>query len=132
MPSKVTSLMRDILIAHMDDKLVPVVMPRLMQGLDAFKAQTSWRATQALILRKCLKYERNGRFTKITDTGRETLSVILADYAEALIRAGEERLVQRTPSTSRAHLNGTRSLPFGNSTSISTVPSNLTATTSAS
>lgn len=72
---------RDLLIAHVDgsaDIAVPVFVTE----------KTS--ARNALIAKGLLRPDRAVRATRtiITEDGRQVLAHVLADYAEALIRAG--------------------------------------------
>lgn len=75
----ITITMRDMLIEHID-------------GPVPFVARGGPRASclRAMMRRGFLKFDRSHHptFTLITDNGRSALAVALADWAEALVRAG--------------------------------------------
>ena len=89
---------RDMLVEHIDGKLfvpVPVTLRNPARN----------RSTLALIDAKLIRYSGHWRSdhnrpqsTRITDDGRQVLAIILAQYAEALIRAGHAR--QQVPGAS--------------------------------
>jgi hypothetical protein len=74
--------LRDILIAHMEGKHVP---------FDAPIRSAQRRLTRILLTRGFLRptgtMEEPGE-TEITERGRDALSALLGDYADALFRAG--------------------------------------------
>ena len=72
--------MRDILIEHMDGKQVVI-----RQGGGAY-----WTTLYGLINRGLVRFDRtpHPRYTIITDAGRTELAKALADWADALSRAG--------------------------------------------
>ena len=73
--------MRDILIEHMDGK--QVVIRHLGGG-------GYWQTMNGLIARGLIRYDRtpHPRYTVITEAGRHALAKALADWADALSRAG--------------------------------------------
>jgi hypothetical protein len=140
----ISALMRDMLIDHLDDKKVRVVEPGNFAGLDASKAAIRVQTTNALIARGWVRAGpgKHPRFTIITDAGRAALAKLLAEYADALTRAGyraEERASsagQTLPPTSglpqRTALSENGSPTPGMEMSMSTNAPGPTETTTAS
>jgi hypothetical protein len=81
--------MRDVLIEHIDGP-VPIVRACNMTGIEASAMATRYKSVGALLGRDLLRVDRPcaPRFTIVTEAGRGVLSAALADWADALMRAG--------------------------------------------
>lgn len=82
--------MRDILIEHMDGAKVEIHKP-VSDSVDAVAQTYRTNTFKALLARGLIKHdgrERSERCTIITEQGRETLSQILGNWADALRRSG--------------------------------------------
>lgn len=84
--------MRDILIEHMDGAKVEMAR-RVTNGIQAIEHHHRLNTFQALLAHGLIKHDgrdtsNRPRFTVITEQGRETLSQILGDWADALRRSG--------------------------------------------
>jgi hypothetical protein len=86
----ISASMRDVLIAHLDGRKVPVIIVPKDDGMKAHRAACAASSTHALIVRGMLRPNtpRHPKYTIITDAGRAALAKLLAEYAEALIRSG--------------------------------------------
>jgi hypothetical protein len=86
---KLTTGMRDVLIEHID-RPVPIVRASILTGAEAHAAATRYKSVGALINSGCLRTDRPAapRTTIITEVGRAALAAALADWADALARAG--------------------------------------------
>jgi hypothetical protein len=83
--------MRDVLIDHLDGCGVPIVRTSVVSsGLHNFEIAARFNTTNALLLRRFIRPDKkiNPTHTFITEAGRKYLAMALADWAEALIRAG--------------------------------------------
>ena len=84
-----TNSQRDALIAHIDG---PVNVDRKKQAL--FASQHSLM-TKGLLRNAAHAAQTNRpQVTELTEAGRGTLSVMLGDFADALVRAGIEEIAQ--------------------------------------
>jgi hypothetical protein len=90
----VSNAMRDVLIKHLDGAAVPISAPsgstwNRSAEHDRRRA-IRFRTTRWLVELKMLRDDghRPPRATTITDKGRAALAAALADWAEALVRAG--------------------------------------------
>jgi hypothetical protein len=86
-----TTGMRDVLIEHIDGP-VPIVRAGNLSGARCKAEAIRYKSVWALMDRGLL-IQRPGfspRFTIITEAGREELAKALADWADALVRAGYE------------------------------------------
>lgn len=87
-PSTISTLMRDILIEHLDGVKVPFsAHQRYGEGLESIKLRHRIASTTALLARGYIRKVDQNRFTVITDEGRLKLGKLLADYAESLVSA---------------------------------------------
>jgi hypothetical protein len=94
----VSASMRDILIQHVDETLVPIVQPfSAVSSIERERANRTRKSMVALINRGLIRpVKPNGRQTKvfrpthtaITESGRVALRKVLAEYAEVLTRSG--------------------------------------------
>jgi hypothetical protein len=84
--------MRDVLIEHIDGP-VPIIRGCNISGPNAKTIATRYKSVWALMDRGLLEKDRDfaPRFTIITDDGRTELAKALADWADALVRAGYGR-----------------------------------------
>lgn len=91
MPSWLSRGQRDILIDHLDGIPVPIIRASGLSGLDANAAARRMQQTFALVGCGMLKTNHGNKITSthttITDRGRAFLAEILADWADALVRA---------------------------------------------
>jgi hypothetical protein len=87
-----TTGMRDVLIEHIDGP-VPIVRTTDFTGIEAHAMATRYKSVWALLDRGLLKKDRElvPKFTIITEPGRAELAKALADWADALVRAGYSR-----------------------------------------
>ena len=85
----ITQTMRNVLIDHMDGKAIRY---RICKDDTPSQRHAHWLKRRAIeSLRKLghlQRAEQRSGYTVITDKGRALLSWLLADYAEALLRAG--------------------------------------------
>lgn len=79
-----SDIQRNLLIEHIDG---PVAVTRLVPARD--------RTIRSLLTLRLLRphpsagpLSRHPRFTALTEAGRHSVAALLADYAEALVRAG--------------------------------------------
>lgn len=77
---------RDLLVSHVDGS---AEIPVALWGDDRGALRTSTALIAAGLLSPVPAMPRP-RFTRITEDGRMVLALILAEYAEALVRAGAE------------------------------------------
>ena len=101
--------MRDILIQHVDNRLVPIIQPlSVVDRKERERASQVWKSMVALINRGFIRPDRSTRggtvgpgmagpgtdrivrptHTVITEAGRVALRKVLAEYAEILVRSG--------------------------------------------
>lgn len=99
--------MRDVLIAHLDGVGVPIVTPRGSGIDDASEIARRFQTTKRLLERGFLRTDnvKKPRLTFITEGGRAVLAKALADWADALVRAGylerTDPLINRLLTTPR-------------------------------
>ena len=103
----ISRAMRDVLIEHLEGREVPIVH-RPLKGLEASEASIRRTTIQALINRGLLRTDNRSmsRVTIMTPNGRAVLTEILADWADALERAGYERLEKLAQEDPPALANG--------------------------
>jgi hypothetical protein len=85
--------MRDVLIEHLDGP-VAIIAPGAARGLEAMALATRATTLRALLNRGLLRtdaYVLRARHTIMTEAGRRELAEALADWADALVRAGQLR-----------------------------------------
>jgi hypothetical protein len=87
-----SAAMRDMLIAHLDGQPVPIIHSASVSGLSAKESQTRSITIAALISRGWIRFNNPNattpRCTYLTEPGRHALAQVLAEYADALTRAG--------------------------------------------
>jgi hypothetical protein len=83
--------MRDVLIEHIDGP-VQIVRACNISGPAAHRMSLRWKSVWALMDRDLLRTDQTSppRYTVITETGRAELAKALADWADALVKAGYE------------------------------------------
>lgn len=88
MASEISAAMRDILILHCDQNLVPVCLNTCaLSNRQRVEAVRQNKSKSAALRRGWLRLTADRRFTVITDDGRAILAKALADWGDALDRA---------------------------------------------
>ena len=106
--------MRDVLIDHLDGCGVPIIRTSACNpGLRNFELAARINTTHALLLRRFIRPDEkiNPTHTYITDSGRAALAAALADWAEALIRAGYDGDPPAAPASLRWKPETTARIP---------------------
>ncbi len=81
--------MRDILIEHLDGKRVPYIVRAKSRSFeDCHNSMGRHPTLRSAVSRGLLRVTGSPPHTVMTESGREALSKTLADWADALIRAG--------------------------------------------
>lgn len=85
----ISRTMRDVLIDHLDCRAVPILRPSDSSGQDARDRSVRHSVTEALIVRGLLRTDHRYKpqTTIMTEAGRAALAAVLADWAEAIVKA---------------------------------------------
>jgi hypothetical protein len=87
----ITSSIRDVLIEHIDGKRPFVLRAKSKAFQDSHDAIVRAPSIMASLRNGYLRMTGSPPFTVLTESGREVLARALADWADALSRAGFER-----------------------------------------